>query len=73
LIAYVYVGLYGYNYLDAGKNVVTLFKNKGWSFLITDNLMDNLLFMMSLVIGLLTGIVGLLVIQFDNDGVGIFL
>lgn len=24
--AYVYVGLYGYGYLDAGRNVVTLFQ-----------------------------------------------
>eukprot|EP00957_Ditylum_brightwellii_P088040 6706369-Ditylum_brightwellii.AAC.1 len=26
--AYVYVGLYGYSYIDAGKNVMRLFQNK---------------------------------------------
>ena len=67
LVAYVYIGLYGYNYLDAGKNVITLFQNKGWSVIITDNLVDNVLFMMSLVLGLLTGVVGLIMANLDQN------
>jgi Plasma-membrane choline transporter len=33
--AYVYVGLYGYSYLDAGRNVMALFQHKGWTTLMT--------------------------------------
>lgn len=32
--AYVYVGLYGYSYLEAGRNVITLFENKGWTAIV---------------------------------------
>lgn len=34
--AYVYVGIYGYSYLEAGKGVMQLFKNRGWEAIITD-------------------------------------
>ena len=56
--SYVYVGLYGFSYLEAGRNVMTLFQQKGWTVIITDDLANNVLFLMSLVVGLLTGIVG---------------
>jgi len=65
--AYVYVGLYGYSYIDAGKNVMTLLKNKGWDVIITDNLVDNVLLMVSFVIGLVTGLVGLIVAGIDQN------
>ena len=65
--AYVYVGLYGYSYLDAGRNVITLFQNKGWTTLITDDLAQNVLFMMSVGIGLVSGLVGLIVAAIDKD------
>lgn len=65
--AYVYVGLYGYSYLDAGRNVITLFQNKGWTTIITDDLAENVLFMMSVVLGLLTGLVGLIMANLDQN------
>jgi len=65
--AYVYVGLYGYSYLDAGRNVITLFANKGWTTIITDDLTDNVLFMVSVGIGLLTGLVGLTIAKLDQN------
>jgi hypothetical protein len=37
----VYVGLYGYGYLEAGKNVISLFKNRGWEAIIADDLIGN--------------------------------
>mmetsp|Transcript_61449 Transcript_61449/g.73004 ORF Transcript_61449/g.73004 Transcript_61449/m.73004 type:complete len:500 (-) Transcript_61449:263-1762(-) len=64
--AYVYVGLYGYSYMEAGKNVITLFENKGWTTIITDNLVDNVLAMMSLAIGLVSGLIGLIVAEIDK-------
>lgn len=65
--AYVYVGLYGYNYLDAGRNVISLFQNKGWTTVITDDLAENALFMMSVANALLTGLVGFIVGTMDQN------
>ena len=65
--AYVYVGLYGYSYLDAGRNVMQLFQAKGWSVIITDDLVDNVLFMVSVGIGLLTGLVSLFLGEIDGQ------
>lgn len=53
--AFVYVGLYGYSYLEAGKSVMELFQARGWTAIITDNLINRLLAICILVIGLLTG------------------
>eukprot|EP00581_Thalassiosira_minuscula_P009040 CAMPEP_0183702454 /NCGR_PEP_ID=MMETSP0737-20130205/542_1 /TAXON_ID=385413 /ORGANISM="Thalassiosira miniscula, Strain CCMP1093" /LENGTH=492 /DNA_ID=CAMNT_0025929063 /DNA_START=144 /DNA_END=1622 /DNA_ORIENTATION=+ len=49
--AFVYVGLYGYSYIEAGKNVFTLFKNRGWEAIIADDLVSNVFFFLSLCIG----------------------
>lgn len=65
--AYVYVGLYGYSYLDAGRNVMTLFQHKGLTTLITDDLTDNVLVMVSAAIGLACGLVGLIIGKLDQD------
>lgn len=54
--AYIYVGLYGYSYIEAGKRVISLFKTRGWETIIADNLVNRLLGIMSLTIGLLTGV-----------------
>jgi hypothetical protein len=43
-----------------------LFQNKGWTTIITDDLAENVLFMMSLVIGLITGLVGFVVANLNN-------
>eukprot|EP00986_Skeletonema_menzelii_P005400 scaffold1953_cov146-Skeletonema_menzelii.AAC.4 len=49
--AFVYVGLYGYSYIEAGKNVFTLFKNRGWEAIIADDLISNVFFFLSLGVG----------------------
>ena len=59
--AYVYVGLYGYGFVEAGKNVMTLFRSRGWSSIIADMLVDTVLLMVSLGVGVLTGLIGLLI------------
>lgn len=72
--AYVYVGLYGYSYLEAGKNVITLFQNKGWTVIISDDLVENVLFMVSVAIGLITGLIGLIIASMDENifaGIGV--
>lgn len=57
--AYTYVGLYGYGYLEAGKNVMALFRNRGWEAIITDDLVENVIFLLSLIVGLIMGGVAL--------------
>ena len=47
----------GFSYLEAGKEVINLFQQKGWTVIITDDLVDNVLFMISMVIGLVGGLV----------------
>lgn len=59
--AFVYVGLYGYTFMEAGKNVVQLFRARGWTSIIADMLIDTVLLMVSLAVGVLTGIVGVIV------------
>mmetsp|Transcript_10829 Transcript_10829/g.29897 ORF Transcript_10829/g.29897 Transcript_10829/m.29897 type:complete len:213 (-) Transcript_10829:632-1270(-) len=58
--ALCYVGLYGYDFLTAGRKVVHLFRERGWSAIISDNLAARVLFLVCLVIGALTGLVGVL-------------
>jgi len=53
--AFVYVGLYGYGFMEAGKSVITLFKDRGWEAVIADDLVGMVLTMLSFVVGLLTG------------------
>mmetsp|Transcript_12832 Transcript_12832/g.19860 ORF Transcript_12832/g.19860 Transcript_12832/m.19860 type:complete len:542 (+) Transcript_12832:60-1685(+) len=79
--AYVYVGLYGYDYIESGKRVMNLFKQRGWNVIIADNLTNRLLGIMSLSIGILTGLCTLLVTFFVEEfeskqgwlGVGFFI
>ena len=65
--AFIYVGLYGYSFLDAGRNVITLFQNKGWTTIITDDLSDNVLWLMSIGIALASGLVGFIMGAADQD------
>merc|ERR1712038_677763 len=52
--AYVYVGLYGFGYCEAGKNVMQLFKDRGWEAIIADDIVSTVLGLMALVVGLIT-------------------
>lgn len=61
--AYVYVALYGYSFMDAGKNVMTLFRTRGWTSIIADMLVDAVLSMVALGVGVLTGLLGILVVK----------
>jgi len=69
--AYVYVGIYGFSYLEAGREVINLFQSKGWSVIITDDLVDRVLVIMSLCIGLVGGLVAMFVGQsaMSDEGV----
>lgn len=70
--AFVYVGLYGYGYIEAGKNVMQLFQDRGWEAIIADDLVSNCLGLSSLLVGGLTGCCGLILKErvdwFENSG-----
>ena len=65
--AYVYVGLYGFGYIEAGRNVIQLFQSKGWTTIITDDLADRVLLMMSVAVGAITGLIGMAVAAADPN------
>ncbi len=67
--AFIYVGLYGYPYVEAGKRVTTLFTQRGWTVIINDHLVSNALGLMSFTVGLISATVTSLLI---SDNVGLF-
>lgn len=71
--AYVFVGLYGYSFMKAGKEVINLFRERGWTTIITDYLIDRVLMMVSVGNGILMGILAIFVTSFngmDFSGIG---
>lgn len=70
--AYAYIGLYGYDYLTAGKKVIELFKNRGWETIIADNIILRTFFFINFVVGALTGCVGLTLGYLFPSWVGAF-
>ena len=59
--AFTYVGVYGYSFIEAGKNVTTLFKSRGWTTIITDSLAQSVLTLVSVGVGLITAIICLII------------
>lgn len=68
--AFVYCGLYGFSFMEAGKNVMQLFRNRGWTAIIADTMIDTVLFMVSLGVGLLIGLVAIVVAAVVGSGDG---
>lgn len=64
--AFTYVGLYGYGFLEAGHHATELFRRRGWSMIVTDDLIPNVLYILSLVIGGVTGLFAVLVEVLEN-------
>lgn len=64
--AYVYVGLYGFGYCEAGKSVMQLFRDRGWEALIADDIVSTVLMLVSFVNGIITAGVGMLVAKSTN-------
>jgi hypothetical protein len=54
--AYVYVGIYGYSYLESGKKVVELFRARGWTSLVTNNLVGYVLGFSTFTVAILSGL-----------------
>ena len=45
--------------MDAGRNVWTLFQSKGWTVIITDDLAERVLLLISVGVGIIVGLVGM--------------
>ncbi|RLN52785.1 hypothetical protein BBJ29_000741 [Phytophthora kernoviae] len=71
--AYVYVGIYGYKFTQAGKAVFQLFHQRGFDAIINDDLIGNVLGFAALGVGLICAGVGALfgevgdAVSFDNS------
>lgn len=64
--AYTYIGMYHYGFLEAGGNATELFEKRGWSTIVSDDLVPNVLFLTSLVIGGVTGCFAYLLSELDR-------
>jgi len=62
--AFVYVGIYGFGYIEAGKNVIQLFKNRGWEAIIADDLVGNVVTLTSFVVG---GVMGAIAVGMETS------
>ena len=59
--AYVFVGIYGYSYLESGRRVMELFRARGFTSIITDNLVGYVLSFTTFTVAVLTGIAGAII------------
>lgn len=50
-----------FSFMESGKNVITLFKARGWTAIIADVMIDTVLWMVALGVGLLVGILGVVI------------
>jgi Plasma-membrane choline transporter len=57
--AYVYVGLYGYDYMTSGHKVMLLFRQRGWTTIVNDNLVYSVLSLVTVVVAIWTGGIGM--------------
>jgi hypothetical protein len=64
--AYTYVGCYGYSFVTASKHVFKLFKSKGWSAIVNDDLTGNVFFMGNLIIGAVSAYIAVKMVH-DSD------
>jgi len=49
------VGLYGYTFVEAASNVMTLFRVRGWTAIITDYMVDRVIVLVSFGNGVIVG------------------
>jgi hypothetical protein len=64
--SYTYVGLYGYSLMDAGLQSAELFERRGWTTIVSDDLVPNVLLLITIAIAGLTGLFAHLLEQFES-------
>eukprot|EP00535_Pseudo-nitzschia_heimii_P009538 CAMPEP_0197187966 /NCGR_PEP_ID=MMETSP1423-20130617/16951_1 /TAXON_ID=476441 /ORGANISM="Pseudo-nitzschia heimii, Strain UNC1101" /LENGTH=909 /DNA_ID=CAMNT_0042639687 /DNA_START=107 /DNA_END=2836 /DNA_ORIENTATION=+ len=63
--SFTYVGLYGYSITDAGLRSAELFEKRGWTTIVSDELVPNVLLLITLAITGLTGVFAHFLEQFE--------
>mmetsp|Transcript_4099 Transcript_4099/g.9223 ORF Transcript_4099/g.9223 Transcript_4099/m.9223 type:complete len:559 (-) Transcript_4099:534-2210(-) len=58
--AYCYIGLYGFDYVSSGKKAMELFQARGWTTIVTDNLIYRSLLLVAIVAGGISAFLGVL-------------
>jgi len=56
--AFCYVAIYGSSFFEASHSVWTLFKNRGWTAILNDSLIDDVLTLGTIVVGVLNSAIG---------------
>ena len=64
--SFTYIGMYGYSFAEGGEKAIQLFETREWMDIVRDNLIQNILFMASIVIGGSTGTFSVLVEEVDG-------
>jgi len=65
--AFIYVGVYGFSYIESGKSVMQLFADRGWDAIIADDLVGGAIFLVCIVIGLIVGGIGVAYAEFNPN------
>mmetsp|Transcript_53703 Transcript_53703/g.114060 ORF Transcript_53703/g.114060 Transcript_53703/m.114060 type:complete len:875 (-) Transcript_53703:197-2821(-) len=64
--SFTYVGLYGYKFWESGGRASKLFEARGWTHVVSDDLIMTAMFMSSMIIGGTTACLGLIVEEMDG-------
>ena len=64
--SYTYIGLYGYTFWDSGSKASQLFEARGWTHVVSDDLIMTVMAMTSLIVGGSTACLGLVVEEVDG-------
>ena len=64
--SYAYIGLYGYKFLESGSKASQLFDARGWTQVVSDDLIMTAMGMSSIIIGGSTAFMGLIVEEVDG-------
>merc|ERR1719464_1920513 len=64
--SFTYIGLYEYNFWDAGSKASQLFEARGWTHVVSDDLIMNAVAMSSMIIGASTALLGLIMEEVDG-------
>jgi hypothetical protein len=64
--SYTYIGLYGYKFWESGNKAFQLFEARGWTHVVSDDLILTALSMTCMVIGGSTACLGLIVEEVDG-------
>ena len=65
--AFIYVGIHGYSYLYAGKQVCCLFATQGMTAINNDFFVEMIFFAFSIGIGLASAALGVIIVQYGPD------